>query len=88
MTAVGVAAVVLDLEPHPSVQDEFGEPVARRPGKRRGGIEPASYLRGVDPEQPDASEPGDVYRVAVEDGADEHRVRTMSGENCQQTHGS
>jgi hypothetical protein len=57
------------------MQDEFGQPVARRTRKRRRGVEPAADLRSVDAEQPDAPNRSDVDGIAVDDRADEQGIR-------------
>jgi len=76
MAFVRVKLIALRLQTNPSMQHEFGQPVARRTRKRRRGVEPAADLRSVDPEQPDAPDRRDVDGVAVDDGANEQRVRT------------
>jgi hypothetical protein len=76
MPAIYVETVALDLEPYPAAQDELGEPIARGPRKRSGRVEAATHLGGVDAQEAHASDAHDVNGVAVEDRANEHRVRT------------
>ena len=75
MAPVCVDLVALRLQTNPSMQDEFGQPVARRTRKRRRGVEPAADLRSVDAEQPDAPNRSDVDGIAVDDRADEQGIR-------------
>jgi hypothetical protein len=76
MALVRVNLVALRLQTNPSMQHEFGQPVARRTRKRRRGVEPAADLRSVDAEQPDAPDRGDVDGVAVDDRAYEQGIRS------------
>jgi len=76
MALVRVNLVALRLQTNPSMQHQFGQPVARRTRKRRRGVEPAADLRSVDAEQPDATDRRDVDGVAVDDRANEQGVRT------------
>jgi hypothetical protein len=97
VATVCVEPIALDFEANPAVQDQLDELVARRSRKWRGGIEAAPDLGRVDAKQPHAAERRHVDRVAVEDGAHEHGIRTPKscslrchgchGSNCQQSTG-
>jgi hypothetical protein len=75
MTFIRIDLVAVRFEPHPPVQHEICQPVARGAGKWRGGIESAADLRRVDAQQPDATERDDVDGVAVDDGTHQHGIR-------------
>jgi hypothetical protein len=76
MAFVCIDTVAVDFETHPPAQHEFGQLVARGAGKRRRCIEPAADLRSVDTQKPHATNRGDVDRVAVDDRAHQHGIRT------------
>jgi hypothetical protein len=75
MASVRVDGVAVGFETHPPAQHEFRQFVARRPGKWRRGIEPATDLRGIDAQEPYAPDRGDIDRVAVDDRAHQHGIR-------------
>jgi hypothetical protein len=79
MAFVRIDTVAVCFEAHPSAQHEFGQLVARRAGKRRRRIEPAADLRSVDAQKAHAPDRGHVDRVAVDDRAHQHWVRTPQG---------
>ncbi len=74
---VDIEALAVALEPDPPPQHQPGQLVARRQRKRRRRVEHAADLRRVDAEQPDAAEPGDINRVAVDDRAHHHELRSL-----------
>jgi Uma2 family endonuclease len=88
---VRIDLVALRFEAHPPVQHEIGQLVARDPGKRRGGIEPAADLRSVDAQQPHTPNCDDVDGVAVDDGSHQHGIRSpyrrRGGRRGRQPHG-
>jgi hypothetical protein len=79
MALVRIDTVAVRFETHPPVQHEFGQLVARGAGKRRRRIEPAADLRSVNPQKPHPPYRGDVDRVAVDDSAHQHGIRTPQG---------
>jgi hypothetical protein len=79
MAFVCIDTVAVDFETHPPAQHEFGQLVARGAGKRRRRIEPAADLRSVNPQKPHAPYRGDVDRIAVDDSAHHHGLRTPQG---------
>jgi hypothetical protein len=79
MSFVRIDTVAVRFEAHPSAQHEFGQLVARRAGKRRRRIESAADLRSVDAQKPHAPDRGHIDRVAVDDRAHQHGVRTPQG---------
>ena len=60
------------FEPHPAMEHQLRQPLARFAAERRGRVEAAADLRRVDAEQPHAAERRHVDRVAVDDRADQH----------------
>jgi len=82
---VHVETLSVAFQPHPAMKHQAGECVARGIRERRRGVEHAPYLRRVDAKQPYAAERGDVDRVAVEDGANEHELGSVArrrSEHC------
>jgi hypothetical protein len=79
MALVRIDTVAVRFETHPPVQHEFGQLFARGAGKRRRRIERAADLRSVNPQKPHAPYRGDVDRIAVDDSAHHHGLRTPQG---------
>jgi hypothetical protein len=73
---VGVESGTVLLEPNVAVEDEHGQTRAGLVTERSGRVETVIDFRGVDAEQPDAPDRGDVDGVAVEDSANQHRRRS------------
>ena len=75
---VDIEPFAIAFEPHPAVQHEARELVARGIGKRRRGVEHAADFRRVDAEQTHAAERRDVNGIAIDHGADEHERRSLA----------
>ena len=60
------------------MQHKAGQLVAGGKRERRRGVEAPANLRRVDPEQAHPPERRDVDRVAIEDRANEHGIRSVA----------
>ncbi len=74
VTTVDVERRAFLFQAHPPMQHQLREPVASFASERRGGVVTAANLRRVDAQQPHTADRGDVDGVAVDDGANEHRI--------------
>jgi len=72
--AIAIEGLAVLLEPHPAMEDQLFQTIARFLRERRRGIEASTEFRRIDAEQPDAAELRDGDRVAVGDRGHHHRL--------------